>query len=359
LTRRTPTIDRNRIRTQPARRRTSKVKTIDEARPLAPGATVAEFLESLPGLLGAADLNDAIDAWVRAWQRERMILFGFGAHLIKVGLAPIVVDLLERGAIGGLMMNGAGCVHDLELAMMGRTSEDVAESLDQGRFGMARETAERLNGAIVRGRDEGLGMGAAIGRDIFESGDRFASRSVLATAWRLEIPATVHAAIGTDIHHMHPSADGAAIGETSYRDFETLASLVAGLGEGVLLNVGSAVILPEVFLKALALARNLGHPVSGFTAVNCDFMRQYRPQMNIVERPTRLGGRGISLIGQHEVLIPLLAAGVIERHDSPPRKPTRRRRSASGKPGPGKPTSGKKGLRKKATTRRRPGGRKS
>jgi len=343
VTRRTPPIDRNRIRTQPARRRTSKVKTPDEARPLGPGASVSELLESLPGLLGAADLNDAIDAWVRAWRRERLVLFGFGAHLIKVGLAPIVVDLMERGAIGGLMMNGAGTVHDLELAMMGRTSEDVAESLDKGQFGMARETAERLNGAIAKGREAGLGMGAAIGRDIFESGDRFASRSVLAAAWRLEIPVTVHAAIGTDIHHMHPSADGAAIGETSYRDFEKLASLVAGLDEGVVLNVGSAVILPEVFLKALALARNLGHSVTRMTTVNCDFIRQYRPQVNIVERPTRLAGRGISLIGQHEVLIPLMAAGVIDRYETASRKPARgRRKAAAGKTPSGRRRSGGK-----------------
>jgi hypothetical protein len=244
------------------------------------------------------------------------------------------------------MMNGAGCVHDLELAMMGRTSEDVASSLDEGRFGMARETAERLNGAIALGRDDELGMGAAIGRDIFESDDRFVSRSVLATAWRLDVPVTVHAAIGTDIHHMHPSADGAAIGETSFRDFEKLASLVAGLSEGVFLNVGSAVILPEVFLKALALARNLGHPVKRLTTVNCDFIRHYRPQVNVVERPTRLGGRGISLVGQHEVLIPLMAAGVIERYMVASSKPVRRRQKA---------TIGKK----KAAGRRRPGSPKS
>ncbi len=353
MPRRTPTIDRTRIRTQPARRRASKVKTLDEARPIGPGASVAELLESLPGLLGAADLNAAIDAWVRAWQRERLVLFGFGAHLIKVGLAPIVVDLIERGAIGALMMNGAGCVHDLELAMMGRTSEDVAESLDEGRFGMARETAERLNGAIARGREDGLGMGAAIGRDIFESKDRYAARSVMATAWRQGIPVTVHAAIGTDIHHMHPSADGAALGETSYRDFERLAGLVAGLEEGVVLNVGSAVVLPEVFLKALALARNLGHRVERFTTVNCDFIRQYRPQMNIVERPTRLGGRGLSLIGQHEVLIPLIAAGVIDRFEQANRKPTRKPRKTAASPSRGK------GARKGAGGRRPPGGKKS
>ncbi len=342
---RPPPIDRDRIRTRPARRRASKVTTRDEARPLGPGAHVSELLDSLPQILGAADLNDAISAWARAWRRDKTVLFGFGAHLIKVGLAPIVVDLMERGAIGALMMNGAGCVHDLELSMLGRTSEDVASTLDTGDFGMAKETAERLNAAIASGRAEGLGMGAAIGRDIAASSDPHRERSVLAAAWRLGIPATVHVAIGTDVHHMHPSADGAALGETSYRDFETLVSLVAGLEDGVVLHVGSAVILPEVFLKALALARNLGHPVERITTVNCDFVRQYRPEENVVARPTRRAGRGISLIGQHEVLVPLLAAGVIDRHASPtPERPGRRRGGA--------PASAKPATR----GRRRPGG---
>ncbi len=331
MPRRTPTIDRTRIRTQPARRRKSKLRTRDEARPLDAGSSVAELLDSLPQLLGAADLNDVIAAWAKAWQQDRLVLFGFGAHLIKVGLAPIVVDLMERGAIGGLMMNGAGCVHDLELSAMGKTSEEVGEALDHGEFGMAKETAERLNSAIARGRDDGLGMGAAIGRDIADSSDRHRDRSVMGSAWRLGIPVTVHAAIGTDIHHMHPSADGAAIGETSYRDFETLTSLVATLEDGVVFNVGSAVILPEVFLKALSLARNLGHRVARITTVNCDFIRQYRPQINIVERPTRLAGRGFTLIGQHEVLIPLLAAGVIERFATASRAPSRGRRPLAGK----------------------------
>jgi hypothetical protein len=348
VARRILTIDRTRIRTQPARRRTSKVKTQDEARPVGPGASIEALLRSMPDLLGAADLNAAIDAWVRAWRGDRLVLFGFGAHLIKVGLAPIVVDLMERGAIGALMMNGAGCVHDLELAMMGKTSEDVAASLDDGQFGMAKETAERLNGAIATGREDGLGMGASIGRDIAESGDRFAARSVLATAWRLDIPVTVHVAIGTDIHHMHPSADGAALGETSYRDFETLAGLVAGLERGILLNVGSAVVLPEVFLKALSLARNLGHKVERFTTVNCDFIRQYRPQTNIVERPTRRGGRGLSLVGQHEIMIPLMAAGVIDRYEAADRAPARSRRK----------TAAGKAPSKRSPSRRTPGGKK-
>ncbi len=326
MKRRPSELDRKQLRAEPVRGRKSKIGLEDEGRPLAPGASVADLLDSLPRLLGAAELIAAIDAWERAWRRERLVLFGFGAHLIKVGLAPIVVDLMQRGAIGGLMMNGAGCVHDLELAMLGRTSEDVGPALDAGRFGVARETAERLNGAIARGRADGLGMGAAIGRDIGESRDPNAERSVLATAHRLGIPVTVHVAIGTDIHHMHPSADGAALGETSYRDFETLCGLVARLEDGVVIHAGSAVILPEVFLKALAVARNLGHRVARLTTVNCDFVRQYRPERNIVERPTRLAGRGISLVGHHEILVPLLAAGVVERHasDAAPRKSPKR-----------------------------------
>lgn len=310
--RRLPRIDRSKVRTVSARRRPSKVKRKAEAVPHEPGASFETFLGGLPDLLGAADLRAAIDATVRAEARGRTILWGFGAHLIKTGLAPVVVDLMERGFVGGLLMNGAGCVHDLELAMMGRTSEDVAPALDDGTFGMAGETTERLNAAIRAGADDGLGMGAAVGREIEEGRYPHKERSVLATAARLEIPVTVHAAIGTDIHHMHAGADGAALGATSYRDFETLTSLVATLEGGVLFNIGSAVILPEVFLKALALARNLGFKVEKFTTVNLDFIRHYRPSVNVVERPTRLGGRGISLIGQHEILVPLLAAGILE-----------------------------------------------
>ncbi len=312
MTRRLPRIDRGKVRTVPARGRPSKVERAAEAVPHRAGASLAEFLDDLPGLLGAADLKQAIDATARAKRRGKVVLWGFGAHPIKVGLAPVVVDLMERGFVSGLMMNGAGCVHDLELAMMGRTSEDVAPALDDGTFGMARETAEALNGAIAAGNDDGLGMGAAVGRAIQEGRYAHKGRSVLASAWRLDVPVTVHAAIVTDIHHMHPSADGAALGATSYRDFETLARLVAALEGGVLFNIGSAVILPEVFLKALALARNLGFKVEKFTTVNLDFIRHYRPTVNVVERPTRLGGRGISLVGHHEILVPLIAAGLVE-----------------------------------------------
>jgi hypothetical protein len=287
----------------------------DEVIPHRAGGSLATFLGNLPDVLGAANLRFAIRAAARAHRRGRTVLWGLGAHVVKVGLAPLIVDLLERGIITAISMNGAGCVHDLELALMGRTSEDVGASLDDGSFGMARDTAEPLNRAIALGAEAGIGMGAAVGREISEGSYRHKDRSILATAARLGVPVTVHVAIGTDIHHMHSSADGAALGATSYRDFETLTGVVASLQDGVVFNVGSAVILPEVFLKALSLARNLGHPVRRFTAVDMDFIRQYRPMANVVSRPTRLGGKGISLVGHHEILVPLLAAGIIEEID--------------------------------------------
>ena len=305
-------IDRNQVRTVSARSRTSRVEILDEAKPYRVGSSLADFMAGLPDILGASELRSAIDAWAKAWHGDRTVIWGMGAHVVKVGLAPLIVDLLEKGGIGGIMMNGAGCVHDLEMAMMGHTSEDVAEALDDGSFGMARETAENLNRAISKGAAEGQGMGEAIGREILDGDYPHANRSILACAARLKIPATAHVAIGTDIHHMHASADGAALGATSFRDFELLSGLVATLEEGVFFNVGSAVILPEVFLKALTLARNLGHRVDHLTTINLDFIRQYRPTVNVVERPTRLGGRGISLLGHHEIVVPLLAAGVLE-----------------------------------------------
>jgi len=312
VSRRPPRIDRSQVRTLSVRRRLSKVKISDEATPYRRGSRFADFLAGLPAALGAADLRAAIAATAKAHARGRTILWGFGAHVIKVGLAPVVVDLLERGFASGIFLNGAGCVHDLELALIGRTSEDVGTSLDDGSFGMGRETAEKLNRAISRGAELELGMGEAVGREILEGAYPHKDRSVLASAVRLGVPVTVHVAIGTDIHHMHPGADGAALGATSFRDFETLTGLVATLHDGVLFNIGSAVILPEVFLKALTLARNLGHAARRFTTVDLDFIRQYRPKVNVVERPTRQGGRGISLVGQHEILVPLLVAGLVE-----------------------------------------------
>jgi hypothetical protein len=309
---RLPKIDRDGLRTTSIHDRKSRVKIADAAVPHRAGASFEEFLGGLPATLAAEDLRAAIAATARARAQGRTLLWGFGAHVIKVGLGPVLIDLLERGMVSGMFTNGASCVHDLELALIGRTSEDVSEEIDTGSFGMARETASELNRAIVRGAEAGIGMGEAIGREILDGDYPHKDRSLFANAVRLGIPITVHVAIGGDIHHMHPGADGAALGATSYRDFETLASLVATLRDGVVYNIGSAVILPEVFLKALSLARNLGHPAHGFTAVDMDFIRQYRPQVNVVERPTRRGGRGISLIGPHEILLPLLAAGLVE-----------------------------------------------
>ena len=286
----------------------------DEARPIALGASLVDFVEALPAQLAGAEFRAVVRAWQRAWTADRTVLFGFGAHLVKVGLAPIVIDLMEQGAISALMMNGAGCVHDLELSMLGHTSEDVAGGLEDGSFGMAKETSERLNAAIAHAHETGLGMGEAIGAEILASRDRHRARSVLAAAARLGVPVTVHVAVGTDIHHMHAGADGAALGAASHRDFEKLTGVVAGLSRGVYFNVGSAVILPEVFLKALTLARNLGHRVTGFSTVNLDFIRQYRPETNVVDRPTRGSGRGHSLVGHHELMLPLLAAAVKEAH---------------------------------------------
>lgn len=236
-----------------------------------------------------------------------------GAHVIKVGLGPVIIDLMERGVIHALALNGAGIIHDFELAFAGQTSEDVAAALGDGSFGMARETCGFLGEAIHDGAREGLGLGQAVGRRILADRLPHADKSLLAAGARLGIPVTVHVAIGTDIIHMHPQFDPAAAGETSHRDFRTFTGVVATLAHGVYLNVGSAVILPEIFLKALTLARNLGHHVAPLTTVNLDFIRQYRPMTNVVQRPTLEGGRGIGLVGHHEILLPLIAAGVIER----------------------------------------------
>ena len=225
---------------------------------------------------------------------------------------PIIIDLLERGVINGLAMNGACIIHDSELAMAGKTSEDVAAEIGKGSFGMADETGRYLNSAISEGARSGLGLGESAGRMLVKEGFPFNHHSLLARAHELNVPATVHVAVGTDIIHFHPLANGAHIGSTSHLDFRIFCRLVSELDEGVLINLGSAVILPEVFLKALSVARNLGHKVKNITTVNMDFIRQYRPMTNVVHRPTLDGGKGFSLVGHHEIMFPLLAAAVIE-----------------------------------------------
>jgi hypothetical protein len=305
-------LDPSRARTVPLRLRASKVQASAVGRAVRRGLTVRRFLDGLPDVLAGRDLREASVRIARALRRGRPVVLGMGAHPIKVGLSRLIVDLIERGRLAAVAMNGACLVHDFELAWGGATSEDVGPGLDRGVFGMARETGEFLNGAIRRGVAAGDGLGAAVGRAIDRARFRHRKLSILAAAARAGIPATVHVAVGTDIIHMHPSADGAALGEGSLRDFRLLGGAVARLAGGVYLNLGSAVVLPEVFVKALNLARNLGHPVRHLTTVNLDFLRHYRPTVNVVERPTAAGGRGISLVGHHEIMFPLLWASVEE-----------------------------------------------
>ena len=272
--------------------------------------SVGEFVDSLPDILAGADFKAVVGALRDARTSGGGIIWGLGAHVIKTGLSPVLVDLMDRGYVSALALNGAGVIHDFELALCGATSEDVDEALGPGRFGMADETGTLLNAAINEGVAKGMGIGQAVGGRLLTLNPPHAEVSLLAAAARLEIPVTVHVAIGTDIIHMHPHANGAALGEGSLRDFRYFVSNVARLKRGVYLNCGSAVVLPEVFLKAVALARNSGLSLQGLTTVNIDFMRLYRPQTNVVSRPVAGIGKGYSLVGHHEILIPLLAAAL-------------------------------------------------
>jgi hypothetical protein len=303
-------FDLSGVRTYPLKSRTSKARVEDFARPLVQPGTIAAFVDALPDILAAADFKRVVRALTDARAGDGGIVWGLGAHVIKTGLGPVLIDLMERGFVSAIATNGAAIIHDFEIALSGATSEDVDESLGPGRFGMAEETGRLLNGAIADGVAAGLGVGQSVTRFLAAREPQHARSSVLAAAARLGIPVTVHIAIGTDIIHMHPSASGAAIGEGSLRDFRYFVSNVARLERGVYLNCGSAVVLPEVFLKAVALARNSGVALAGITTVNLDFLRGYRPQTNVVTRPTAGTGRGYSLVGHHEIMIPLLAAAV-------------------------------------------------
>jgi hypothetical protein len=301
------------ISTYPLRDRKSKVSLRDFARPVAKGARVRDLLDSLPRILAGDTLRRLAGEILRARVLRKPVVWGLGAHVLKVGLSPVIVDLMERGFVTGIALNGAGIVHDFELAVAGQTSEDVEAGLGAGAFGMARETGEELADAIAAGDRDGLGLGAAVGRYLTRRRPRYLDRSLLAAALRLGVPATVHVAVGTDIVHMHPRLDPGALGRTTHLDFRLFAAQVARLGGGgVYLNVGSAVLLPEVFLKAVTLARNLGHPLRDFATANLDFLQSYRPSTNVVERPTRGSGRGYRLTGHHEILVPLLAAALVE-----------------------------------------------
>jgi hypothetical protein len=307
-------FDLSGVRTYPLSSRHSKARAEDFARPVQRGGSFAAWFDSLPAILGAADLRRVVRAIVEARRRDAGVMWGIGAHVIKTGVSPVLIDLMERGYVSALAMNGAGIIHDFEIALSGATSEDVDEALGPGRFGMAEETGRLLNEIVGSASTRKLGLGQAVAAYLSDVKPAHAERSLLAAAHRLGVPVTVHVALGTDIVHMHPDASGSAIGDASLRDFRYFASSVARLTGGVYLNCGSAVVLPEVFLKAVALARNQGVSLDGLTTVNIDFVRLYRPQTNVVSRPVAgTSGVGINLVGHHEILIPLIAAAVIEQ----------------------------------------------
>lgn len=318
--------DLSAVKTSPLGERQNKVHLRDLARVCGPGATFQEFFDNLPDQLAARDLKQVVAAVVSAYRRQKPVVWAMGAHVIKCGLSGLVIDLMRRGVIGAVALNGAGGIHDFELALIGGTSEDVAEGLGAGEFGMWEETGAFMNAAINAAwqRKDGsaaeaphkteCGMGEILGRKLLEIDAPHVDQSILAAGVRLGVPVTVHVAVGTDIIHMHPSADGAALGAASHCDFRLMCDIVASLGDGgVYFNVGSAVVLPEVFLKAVTVARNLGHPIRDFTTVNLDMKDQYRSWNNVVKRPTGDHGKGFSIIGHHELLIPLLAQAILEQ----------------------------------------------
>jgi len=299
-----------RVRTYPLKKRRSKVAAAALGQVPVPGMKLAAFLRDLPDLLAARDLRAVATAISARHRKGRLVVLGMGAHPIKVGLSPLIVDLMRRGILSAVALNGAAIIHDFEMAYHGKTSEDVAAALDDGSFGMARETGEFLNRAITE--NAGAGLGAAVGEAIVRERLPHTDLSILAAGVRHEVPVTVHVTLGADIIHMHPSADGAAIGAASLLDFRRLAAVVQHLRGGVFINLGSAVVIPEVFLKALNLARNVGNRVDDLVTVDMDFVRHYRPQVNVVQRPTRGSGHGYQLVGHHEIMFPLLCAAVLE-----------------------------------------------
>jgi hypothetical protein len=297
------------VRTYSVGERATKVRTENFLAPTAVDPSLLEFLNSLPEILKAAELRAVVDAIVRAYLINKPVVLGIGGHVIKCGLAPLLIQLLERNVITAIAMNGGASIHDFEVATLGRTSEDVAASLETGMFGMVSETGEAMNAAIVAGAEREVGMGAALGLGLAQMGAPYVTQSLLATGVRLGAPILVHVAMGADTIHMHAGASGAAIGQTSHHDFRVLVSILKDLGNGgVYLNIGSSTLLPEVFLKALNLARNLSSdPVENFTTVNMDMIQHYRPLENVVRRPTQKNtGKGYFLTGHHEIMVPLV-----------------------------------------------------
>jgi hypothetical protein len=308
-------FDLGALKYEPLAARPSKVGLADLGRPVAPGATIDEWLESLPRLLGAESVLRLRDAIEKAWRGGRPVVAALGGHVVKTGCAPYLIDWIDRGVLHGLALNGSAAIHDLELAIAGKTSEDVGARLLDGNFGFAHETSELFAVACERAQARSIGLGAALGDVVIEHGGPGLDSSLLAAARRAGLALTIHVAIGTDIVHMTSRLDGAALGQATLADFRTLCEIVAGMAGGVWLNLGSAVVMPEVFLKAVSVARNLGRSLDGLTAANLDFDQKYRGMLNVLERP---GATGISLTGHHEILIPLLHAAVACRLGAPP-----------------------------------------
>ncbi len=306
-------VDLSRIKTFPMSDLDRKVERSAFAEPLKAGASVAEFTESLPDILAAKDLRLFARYVAEAAESGKPVIVMFGGHVVKTGLTPLLIDFVNRGIITALATNGSGPIHDTEIALFGRTSEDVAEGLADGSFGMCRDTADFINGSVADEAHFDLGYGEALGISLIESNAPHADLSLLVSAYQHDVPLTVHVALGTDIIHQHPSADGEAIGRASMKDFRIFAREVGKLCEGaVLMNIGSAVIMPEEFLKALTVARNLDYPAHGFIAANFDMNVHYRPMQNVLIRPTLTGGRKFNFIGHHEIMIPLLFAMITE-----------------------------------------------
>lgn len=307
-------ININKVKTYSLKERKNKVRSGDFAIPPGPKRSFAGFYNSLPRILKAADLRSVVEAVAAARKKKKAVIFMAGAHVIKCGLNPVLIELLNKKIITCICLNGAGVIHDFELGRQGATSEDVAENLLNGKFGMSRDTADFINNAVKEGVSCGLGFGEAVAQKIACSNLRHKNLSLLYSAYKNKVPVCVFSAVGTDIIHQHPSFDGASCGEGSLRDFYRLSEHIAGLNDGgVVISFGSAVILPEVFLKALNLSRNLGSKVKDFTTANFDMIYQYRPAQNVVARPVQAGGRGYYIIGHHEIMLPLLAQAIIEK----------------------------------------------
>jgi hypothetical protein len=308
-------LDFSGVTTYPISTRKNKMTVQDDfALPVSRGMTVSDLLAALPNQLGSQSLNRVIDAVVAARAKGKPVVMAMGGHVIKCGLQPVLKSLIDADIVTAVALNGAGSIHDFEIALIGATSEDVGAVLHAGTFGMAEETGADINAALKKGVAQGVGYGESVGRMILERELPFREQSLQALCVAKGIPVTVHVAIGTDIIHQHPSADGAVLGAASYTDFRIFTSVVSELGDGgVYLNIGSAVLLPEVFLKALSIAHNLGHHVDHFTTANFDMQQHYRPLTNVVKRPTSGESRGYTVTGHHEIMIPLLAAGILDR----------------------------------------------